>query len=302
MRGKISNSCQVGSIRRYTLTEGNGKGLDIIDCDNGNIRFLINVSRGLDIAQLYHQGQNVSFISKNGISNYDGDFLSRFEGGMLYTCGLDSVGGRQGYELHGSYHKRTANVVRAELTESEIIVVGEITCTALFGENLKVTRTISTSIRSDSVRITDIILNQGFSDQQYCMLYHVNIGYPMLDDGAKIVIKENSVKPRTKWAQDMLEQRLNITSPVANMEETCYFIDVEDGKATLINGKIKKSFTICWSKETLPYFVEWKSMAKGDYALGLEPSTTELDQGFKYSTLKSGESVTNKLQLSIKNI
>ena len=39
MDGKISNLQQVASLRRYTLTEGCEKGLDVLDCDNGKIRY-----------------------------------------------------------------------------------------------------------------------------------------------------------------------------------------------------------------------------------------------------------------------
>ena len=65
MDGRISNFQQVASIRRYTLSEGREKGLDVLDCDNGKIRFLLNASKGLDIMQLYHRGENCSFISKS---------------------------------------------------------------------------------------------------------------------------------------------------------------------------------------------------------------------------------------------
>ena len=65
MNGKINNLSQVCSVSRYTLSEGTEKGLDIIDCQNGKIRFLLNASKALDIPYLYHQGQNISFISKN---------------------------------------------------------------------------------------------------------------------------------------------------------------------------------------------------------------------------------------------
>ena len=93
MDGRISNLQQVAGIRRYTLTEGVGKDLDVLDCDNGKIRFLLNVSKACDVMQLYHEGQNMSFLSKNGFTKREIPFLNRFEGGMLYTCGLDSVGG-----------------------------------------------------------------------------------------------------------------------------------------------------------------------------------------------------------------
>ena len=41
-------------------------------------------------------------------------------------------------------------------------------------------------------------------------------------------------------------------------------------------------------------------MASGDYALGLEPSTTKLDEQFAYNTLKAGESVAFSLEFTIK--
>ena len=91
---KISNLQQIASVRRYTITEGVSKDLKVIDCDNGKIRFLLNESKALDIMQVYYKGENVSFISKNGFTSREINFLNRFEGGMLYTVGLDSAGGR----------------------------------------------------------------------------------------------------------------------------------------------------------------------------------------------------------------
>lgn len=43
-----------------------------------------------------------------------------------------------------------------------------------------------------------------------------------------------------------------------------------------------------------------KSMASGDYALGLEPSTTELDGRFAYRSLKRGEKRQFFLRMSIR--
>ena len=85
MDGKISNLQQIASIRRYKYTDGIERDLEVLDCDNGNIRFLLNVTKALDVMQIYHKGQNVSFISKNGFTAREVGFLNRFEGGMLYT-------------------------------------------------------------------------------------------------------------------------------------------------------------------------------------------------------------------------
>ena len=187
MDGRISNLQQVASLRRYTLTEGREKGLDVLDCDNGKIRFLLNISKACDIMQLYHEGQNMSFVSKNGFTKREIPFLNRFEGGMLYTCGLDSVGGREGYELHGTFHNIPAEIVRAECNEKGIVVEAIIRDTALFGKNLVMKRKISTAVFGESVTLEDTLINEGYKAEEYCLLYHINVGYPMLDDGAKIV-------------------------------------------------------------------------------------------------------------------
>ena len=59
MNEKISNFGQIAGVRRYTVTEGREKGLDIIDCCNGKLRFLLNVNKACDIMQLFCDGQNI---------------------------------------------------------------------------------------------------------------------------------------------------------------------------------------------------------------------------------------------------
>ena len=291
MNGRISNFQQVASIRRYTLTEGREKGLDVLDCDNGKIRFLLNVSKACDIMQLYHEGQNISFISKNGFTKRETPFLRRFEGGMLYTCGLDSVGGRDGFELHGTLHNIPAEIIRAEYNENGITVEAIIRDTALFGKNLVLKRKIFTAIGGDSVTLEDTLVNEGYNTEEYCLLYHINVGYPMLDDGVKVIADVESYTPRTAWAKQNEATMYEMNASTPNQEETCYFLNLKKPEITLVNEKNGKEFTVSYSGDTLPCFVEWKSMASGDYALGLEPCTTELDDRFAYKTIEVGEEI-----------
>ena len=68
-KNKVGNLRQIASINRYTFTEGKEEGIKVIDCDNGKIRFLLNQGKVLDVMQLFHNGTNVSFISKNGANH-----------------------------------------------------------------------------------------------------------------------------------------------------------------------------------------------------------------------------------------
>ena len=299
MNGKVSNRLQIACVRRYTVTNGAESGLDIIDCDNGKLRFLINVSKACDIMQLFHEGQNISFISKNGFSKRETPFINRFEGGMVYTCGLDSIGGRDGYELHGSLHNIPAEIIRAELTDDEIVVEAEVKDSALFGKNLVLKRKISSKIGSESLLIEDKLINRGFCDEDYCVLYHVNIGYPMLDDDGQIFTDVKQSKPRTCWAEKNDSDKYITSNPIVGQEETCYFLKLNKPEISYFNKKLNKKFTLTYSQETLPNFVLWKSMACGDYALGIEPSTSELDENFAYKKIKAGEVISFNLQLKV---
>ena len=299
MDGRISNQRQVASLTRYTVTEGREKGLEIIDCNNGNLRFLLNVSKACDMMQLYHKGQNMSFVSKNGFTKRETPFMNRFEGGMIYTCGLDSVGGREGFEVHGSLHNIPAEILRAECGERGIVVEALVRDTELFGKNLTFKRRISSAVGGDSVTVEDILITDGFRDEDYCLLYHINVGYPMLDDGAKVVADVAECIPRTPRSAEHADTAFAMGEPVVGEEETCYFVKLQKPEVTLVNEKVGKKFTVSYSADTLPHFVQWRSMAAGDYALGLEPATTELDDRFCYRTVKAGEQVGFSLRLSV---
>ena len=302
MNKKIGNTAQLCSAQRVTVSIGPGKGLDLIIVDNGVLNFTLVESRCLDIIKFSHKGMNASFISKNGLCVTEDEFGHTFPAGMLYTCGLDSLGAREGHKLHGRAHNIPADIIELYIDEKKIKVVGEISITALFGENLLITRTIETMALSDSVKITDVIKNRAYRDEKYCMLYHINIGYPLLDEGAVIEADIEQTFSRNEWAERNRSRVLIMDAPSDNAAEMCYFHKLNKPEISLCNFSLKKRFTIKYSDNTLPYLVEWKSPASGDYVIGLEPCTTWLDDKFTYSTIKSGEEIKNSIVLSVTDI
>ena len=298
MDKRISNFEQEASVRRYVMQDGEQKGIEVIDCDNGKTRFLLNVNKACDVMQLYYEGQNVSFVSKNGFNQRKMPFASKFEGGMVYTCGLDSVGDREGYEVHGSLHSAPARILSARCDEQGIYVEAEVKDTALFGKNLKLIRRFFTAIGSDSVQMKDTLVNEGYGEEDYALLYHVNLGYPFIGEGTRIEGDVVRCFARTAWAKERENEYNTLTNPVDNEQETCYFLTLNSPLVTVIN-KDGKRFTLSYSGETLPCFVLWKSMASGDYAVGLEPSTTVLDDQFSYKKIAPSQSVDFWLNITI---
>ena len=299
VNAKIGNPEQVCSAQRVQVTEGRGNGARQIYVANGKLNFVLSESNALDIFRLWHEGTNVGFVSKNGLYTAPADFLSNFPCGMLYTCGLDAIGGVEGHPIHGRIHSIPAEIKQLSAGEDGVRIVAEIRDTALFGENLVLTRTIETAAGSDEIKLTDRLQNQAFRDEKYCMLYHVNVGYPFVDAGAKIVGRFVKSVPRNEWAKHEMKKMLDVEPPLDNFEETCYFHQTVDGVMAVVNSRLGKKFTV---RSSLRRFVQWKSRASGDYVVGLEPCTCWLDGEMKYSVLKPGGSVTHTLVLKTENL
>ena len=177
-----------------------------------------------------------------------------------------------------------------------------ISDTEVCGKNLVLRRTVTTKPGSDCVSIVDRLTNESYRREEYCLLYHVNLGYPLIDDGARIEVETKECLPRTPWAEKNIDSAYEITSPIPNMEETCYYFYPENSSVSLINHKIGKKFTVSYSGDTLPEFLAWKNMTSGDYAVGLEPATTKLDDLFAYTSLEAGETVEFRVDLKISDV
>ena len=172
----------------------------------------------------------------------------------------------------------------------------------LFGENLVMRRKYTSKIGDDKVTLEDTLTNKAFTDAQYCLMYHVNVGYPLLDEDAKVVADITDTQPCNEWAEKNIASALTMSEDVAGMTETCYFHTLATPCVSLVNEKLGKAFTLTYSKDTFPYFLQWRSMASGDYALGLEPCTTKFSKGIDYKTLKSGESANFSATFKVSEI
>ncbi|MCR5752517.1 MAG: DUF4432 family protein [Kiritimatiellae bacterium] len=296
---KIGSPEQLCMAQRVQVTDGRGNGARQIYVANGRLNFVLSESNALDMLRLWHGGVNVGFVSRNGLYTAQADFLSSFPAGMLYTCGLDAIGGVEGHPIHGRIHSIPAQVRELTADENGVRIVAEVRDTALFGQNLVLTRTVSTGVCSDEVRVEDRLENRAFRDEKYCMLYHVNVGYPMVDAGAKISGRFVESRPRTPWAEHEMAKMLDVEPPKDNAEETCYFHMTKDGRMSIENAAIGKRFTV---ESSLRRFVQWKSRASGDYVVGLEPCTCWLDGELRHSVLKPGESVVNTVVLRTEDI
>ncbi len=315
--GYIGNPAQLVTLRRVTVSEGRAKGSGIIEVRTAaGFELDILPDAGLDLGQCRYKGFNMSWMCKNGYDspvlngNYEEEFSNTFPGGLMYTCGLRSVGpaNRDNGEwqpVHGRYHNIPADNIRAEICGDEIIVSGTVRETALFGQVLEVRRTIRVPVYGSSVEVVDAVSNQTPEDQEIMMIYHCNFGYPLLSEKARLELPEKrKTTPRTDFARTGLGRELVFDRPVPGEEERVFFHEMEsDYRVRLVNPALGVSMNISWSGDTLPILAQWRSMASGDYVLGLEPTNNyimgrhdERDNG-TLKVLPAFASQTNKVKI-----
>ena len=316
-RGYIGNPAQLVTLRRVTVNEGKAKGTEIIEVKTaGGLELDILPDAGLDVGQCRYKGLNMSWMSKNGydspavISPHGTEFVNTFPGGLLYTCGLRSAGpanrdGDEWHPLHGRYHSLQAEQVSTERTDDEILVKGTVRETALFGHCLEVRRRIRIPVFGSSLEITDTVTNQTPRDEEIMQIYHCNFGYPLLSEKARLILpQERETVPRTEFAKTGLGRECVFDPPVPGEEERVFFQKMErEFRARLENPELEMNMTISWSGDTLPILSQWRSMASGDYVLGLEPTNcyimgrhSERANG-TLPVLKAFESITNSVTI-----
>lgn len=57
----------------------------------------------------------------------------------------------------------------------------------MYGENLVLERRIQGEVGTDTVRIHDTVRNLGFYPTPHLLLYHVNLGWPAVDETTRLV-------------------------------------------------------------------------------------------------------------------
>lgn len=262
---------------------------------NGELEVLFNKDNALDIVWVKYKGVNVSFLSKNGLNDGTRDFVGNFEGGFLYTCGMDNVSACvDGKPVHGSLHYKKCDFAYAYEQDGMIYVCGEVKETALFGKNLVMKRCFAVS--ENAILINDTLENQGYSKADYVLLYHVNYGYPFLDECLEMEIPAIASDPLTEVAATNKADMFRITAPIDGGEEHVYYHTLSEGKVRLVNPERQMAIEMLYNVQDFPFTLEWKSMISGDYALGIEPSLTRFDK-FQMKTLQSSESKTYQIKI-----
>ncbi|WP_165452374.1 aldose 1-epimerase family protein [Paenibacillus thalictri] len=298
----IADIRQLAGFQRTELLQGKGRGNEVIQVRNGSgLQFQIAVSRAFDIGMCELFGIPLAWMSQNGpVAPYfyeKDDWNRSFEGGLLATCGLATMGkpsvdeGRA-FGPHGRISSTPAELLQAEGRwddegRYELIFRGIMRESTATGENLVLERTIVTRLGENRIYLTDTVTNASHQPAVHLMMHHFNFGFPLIGENCSIDIPPgpkrwiNGQGATDGW--NGFPAPLECGQPTVMVHEDVQ-PDHEGGVQVQISNRIwhnglahKLRVKLHYDKAASPYLTQWKHPGKGVYVLGIEPgnATTE---------------------------
>jgi hypothetical protein len=296
----VGNWQQVGGIETSVLDNGPGRGVRIAWVNTGaGLRYKVAVDRGLDIADAEFRGESLTWHSLTGITaprpayNRGLEWLRGFCGGLVVSCGPLNTGApfsEDGveYGLHGT-HSNTAAVVESIINPDpsrglyEMSITGVVRTARVFGPNVELRRTISSTLGEPVIRIADMFTNRGNQPVEHEWLLHINFGYPLLEPGASTYCYKGKLTPRPDSVEWFTKRKDFRAAPPPLDEhrgtgEVFTYIDPPaDAKgmvtAGVVNRKRGLGLRVEFPKADYPRLGNWQHWGPGEYTGALEPMT-----------------------------
>lgn len=328
---RVGGLAQVAGVRLITLGDGNERGVRVLEFRTGTgFTFEVLVDRAMDIGHCELAGKAIGWESGVGFGGpwygeYDAlGWLRNWGGGLVTTCGLDHAlfgavdtaahyhypaKETETFGLHGRVSNRPARLTgygeRWDGDKCTLWAEGEVLQASHFGEHLLLRRRIEAEVGESRFRMHDVVENVGWDPTPHMYLYHVNIGYPVLDGGAELLVPTRSVTPRGDYSSDGYRR---MQGPAPAFVEQAFEHDViaeADGSVPV--GILNRAAGIgayeVFNVRQLPIHFIWRMLGEGSYVVGIEPSTNhtagrmDAKQRGELIVLQPGESRTYDLEL-----
>ncbi|MHC4679185.1 MAG: DUF4432 family protein [Planctomycetota bacterium] len=304
---EITPDCPVSwSVRKYVLHGGKQEGVEVVEVNNGKLRFSVVPTRGMSIYEV-HMGdlrlgwdspvkglvhpKYVNLEARQGLG-----WLEGFNEWMV-RCGLeffgapgtdefiDNTGARATMDLtlHGKICNTPASAVEVTIEREapyRIAVRGRVEEAALHGPKLELWAQISTTPGTGTFQISDTVTNRSAVEQEFGILYHANYGPPLMEEGAKFFGPARQLTPMNEHAAKDVSSYNVYRAARAGFPEQVYCLrlwaDENDRTQVMLrNAAGDKAVSMAFSVKELPFFTLWKNPVADEdgYVTGLEPGT-----------------------------
>ncbi len=312
-RERLASLDAYAGARLVTLGDGAERGVRVIEMRaGGGLEAEIVVDRGFDIGRLALGGETVSWHPPGGYrapwlvdagADRGFGFLTALSG-FLATCGFDHTrlpgadtteyaptypGGEIDYPLHGHGAHQPARLVGYGLDETSATLwcEGEIIQARMHLGALRLRRRIEIPLGAGRIAITDRLDNIGPAAMPVMLLYHFNVGHPLVGEGAAFrfdpaedLWSSGDFDPRAPFGppEPVQTSELSIHRPEPTAGwAACRFENPANGLA----------LRLAFDAATLPFLQLLKMRGRGSYMAAIEPCSTS--QRERHAAREAGE-------------
>ena len=325
---KISAGNGRFSLSYKRFKSGRSDGLYCLTIDTGAITTTILPDRGMGIWKCWcgdlefgWQSPVQGPVHPSLVPVHDASGIGWLEGfdELFVRCGLYSNGapefsqnGCVRFPLHG----RIANLpahrleIQVDVENGILDVIGIVSEARFLVYSLELQTRYRFRAGNPVVEVIDTVTNRSTQAGSMQMLYHINVGQPIVQSGSKIHTAFRKLTPRDMRATTGIENWNQCDGPVSGYAEQVYYIvpltdEQQWTEAMLASPDGSYGFAVHCDMRSLPYLNVWKNTAavEDGYVVGLEPATgypntrSVEERGGRVISLQGGESKSFRLKL-----
>lgn len=286
------------NARNSSCWGGKAMGMEILTIDTGAVKAVLLPDRGMGIWKCWSNDTEFGWqspvdgpVHPSLVPVMDGTGIGWLEGfdELLVRCGLHSNGapefsssGAVKYPLHGRIANLPASQIEiaVDAREGTLDVIATVTEARFLVYSLQLQTRMRFRAGSSVIEITDTVTNPGSIPTSMQLLYHINIGQPVVEAGARIHATPKTICPRDLTAAKSVENWDRCEGPESGFSEQVYFMQAaadanQWSEAMIASANHSNGLSVQFCTRTLPYFNLWKNTAavEDGYVVGLEPAT-----------------------------
>lgn len=296
---RLGDVSQIASARQVRLVDGSEDGVRAIDVRvAGGIHALVLADRGLDLGPAWIAGHPLAWQSPTGAVHpayfRDDAWLRSFHGGLMFTAGLQNVGsanldGAEQLGLHGRISNLPARGVTAGPVRDErglsVVVRGEVRETTVYGADLILHRTLRFPVGRPVIQLHDEVVNIGYETAPAMILYHLNLGYPVVDKGSRFISPATDVTGWDDVSRANEHEHASFAAPRPGFPVQVFEHLIPDTAPDRITVGIVNEhhlegtgigFAVSYRRSQLSRLWQWRMLGEGLYVTGIEPANCGL--------------------------
>lgn len=338
---RVGHISQVGGVQLLAAENGPSRGVRLLEFRTGTgFSFKVGVERGMDVGYCEYQGASLAWIPPTQLAGpwyfeqqEEFGWLRTALGGFCNSCGMIHIGNpetasvteynfparpTQRYGVHDRMALIPAELLQfGERWEGDTCIlqaVGRVVQAQAYGENLVLTRRYTASLGESRFFMHDEIENAGYLPTVHMLLYHINVGFPFVDEGSELIAPFGDT-PRVLFGQadpHRPEDYSRFIAPQKDWTQQTFehmMLADEEGHVpiAIANAQLGRSglaMYVTYNQRQMPRYIEWRMMGEGQYAVGIEPCTNsfgreEVRQAGELIVLQPGEKRIYDIEVGI---